>query len=73
MPMLMPSVQIIATALSSRTVRRRLSQSMPSPLPNANSVAPNNGEKPKKAPMPTPPSEAWAMPPPAMTNRRVTT
>ena len=64
---------IMAMALSPRTSRLRLNQSMPRPLARAKQAAPKMGENPQNAPIPTPPSEACAMPPPAMTKRRVTT
>ena len=73
MPRAMPKVQSMATAASSRTLRRRDRNWSTRPVATAKPAAPHSGGKPIHAPSPTPPSEACAMPPPTMTNRRVTT
>ena len=72
MPSAMPKVQSMAMALSSRTRLWRSNHLMPKPEATAKRAAPQSGEKPSQAPNPTPPREACAIPPPAMTARRVT-
>ena len=47
MPTLIPSVQNMAMAESSRMVRLLLNQRMPKPDSMENAPAPNKGEKPK--------------------------
>ena len=46
---------------------------MEKPEKRVKAAAPTKGLMPNHAPRPTPPKPAWAMPPPAITKRRVTT
>lgn len=72
MPTLIPSVQNKAMALSSLTFLFSDIHCTPHALAMANAMAESMGLMPRNTPSPTPPNEAWVMPPLMNTNRRLT-
>ena len=71
-PMLMPKVQKMAMAESSRIFFLWLNHWMPQADKIEKRVAESVGEKPKYTPNPTPPNEACVMPPLMKTSRLLT-
>lgn len=62
-PTPIPTAQSMAMAESCLISFKWLNLSIPKDVSNPAIVAPNNGDQPNKANNPTPPNEAWAIPP----------
>ena len=69
----MPTDQMMPMAESSRMRPRLPAHSMPSAESTAKIIAPAIGLAPIQKAMPSPPNEAWVMPPARNTMRRQTT